>query len=174
MTAIPDAAVRPPTARCASPVRSGPTEWAVSVALAALLGASQRDGHCCSARSRDGGASSGGLFGTGDSRSTLVVQGCGSRRLVLAVLAGAAFGLAGALFQAVLRNPLASPDIIGISQGASVGAVWAMLGVGSRDCGCRDGAGRGLLVIAVLNLVAARGGVAGYRFVLGGVGWPIM
>ena len=38
-------------------------------------------------------------------------------RAVLAVLAGFAFGIAGVTFQTMLRNPLASPDIIGISVG---------------------------------------------------------
>ncbi|RLV49943.1 iron ABC transporter permease [Nocardioides mangrovicus] len=48
-------------------------------------------------------------------------------RAVGAVLAGAAFGLGGALFQTVLRNPLASPDIIGIGAGASAAAVAAIV-----------------------------------------------
>ncbi|MBO9627209.1 MAG: iron chelate uptake ABC transporter family permease subunit, partial [Microbacterium sp.] len=44
-------------------------------------------------------------------------------RAVLAVLTGLAFGMAGVTFQTLLRNPLASPDIIGISQGAGAAAV---------------------------------------------------
>ena len=48
-------------------------------------------------------------------------------RGVLAVLAGAAFGLGGVTFQTMLRNPLASPDVIGISSGASAAAVVALL-----------------------------------------------
>src|SRR5690606_31473127 len=44
-------------------------------------------------------------------------------RTVLAVLAGAAFGIAGIAFQTMLRNPLASPDIIGVTEGASAAAV---------------------------------------------------
>ena len=43
-------------------------------------------------------------------------------RAVLAVLTGACFGLGGVTFQTMLRNPLASPDIIGISSGASAAA----------------------------------------------------
>ena len=48
-------------------------------------------------------------------------------RAVLAVLAGARFGLGGVTFQTMLRNPLASPDIIGISSGASAAAVFAIV-----------------------------------------------
>ena len=44
-------------------------------------------------------------------------------RAVLAVLTGIAFGMAGVCFQTMLRNPLASPDIIGISNGAGAAAV---------------------------------------------------
>lgn len=44
-------------------------------------------------------------------------------RAVLSVLAGLSFGLGGVAFQLMLRNSLASPDIIGISSGASAAAV---------------------------------------------------
>ena len=44
---------------------------------------------------------------------------------------GAAFGLAGGLFQTMLRNPLASPDVIGISYGASAAAVTAIVVFGA-------------------------------------------
>jgi iron complex transport system permease protein len=43
-------------------------------------------------------------------------------RLAVAILAGAAFGVAGTLFQTVTRNPLGSPDVIGLSAGAAAGA----------------------------------------------------
>ena len=43
-------------------------------------------------------------------------------RAVLAVLVGIAFGVGGAIFQTTLRNPLASPDVIGVSLGASAAA----------------------------------------------------
>ncbi|KTR58230.1 ABC transporter permease, partial [Rothia kristinae] len=44
-------------------------------------------------------------------------------RAVLAILAGGSFGIAGVTFQTLLRNPLASPDIIGVSNGAGAAAV---------------------------------------------------
>lgn len=48
-------------------------------------------------------------------------------RVIIGLLAGICFGLAGNIFQKLLRNPLASPDMIGISTGASVAAVFAIL-----------------------------------------------
>ena len=45
---------------------------------------------------------------------------------MLGLLVGAAFGIAGALIQTVARNPLASPDVIGITQGAGAVTVGAM------------------------------------------------
>ena len=48
---------------------------------------------------------------------------CGSRVRCSGCCAGFAFGIAGVTFQTMLRNPLASPDIIGISSGASAAAV---------------------------------------------------
>ena len=43
------------------------------------------------------------------------------------MLAGVCFGIAGVTFQTLLRNPLASPDIIGISSGASAAAVFGIV-----------------------------------------------
>ncbi|WP_206051546.1 FecCD family ABC transporter permease [Nocardioides ferulae] len=92
-------------------------------------------------------------------------------RLQLGLLVGVAFGLAGALFQSVLRNPLASPDIIGISQGASAAAVAALLlaGMGGWPVTFSALAG-GLSVGLLLYAVAWRGGMTGHRFVLSGIG----
>jgi iron complex transport system permease protein len=92
-------------------------------------------------------------------------------RLLLAACVGAAFALAGALFQSVLRNPLASPDIIGISQGASVGAVVAILALGWSGYAVAGSAFAGALAVAALNLLIGWGnGFSGYRFVLCGIG----
>ncbi|NEE26695.1 iron ABC transporter permease, partial [Streptomyces sp. SID7982] len=48
-------------------------------------------------------------------------------RALAALLAGALFGLAGALYQRLIRNPLATPDIVGISAGAGAGATTVLL-----------------------------------------------
>lgn len=48
-------------------------------------------------------------------------------RVILAIFVGAALGVAGASFQAIFRNPLASPDILGVASGAGFGAALALL-----------------------------------------------
>ncbi|WP_037842220.1 iron chelate uptake ABC transporter family permease subunit, partial [Streptomyces sp. NRRL WC-3549] len=65
------------------------------------------------------------LLGGGDGGSQFVVLELRLPRALLAILVGVGFGLSGAVFQSVLRNPLAAPDIIGISAGASAVAVTA-------------------------------------------------
>lgn len=92
-------------------------------------------------------------------------------RAVLGVLAGLAFGCAGAIFQLLLRNPLASPDIIGISSGASLGAVLAIVYLGATGFALSVAATIASLLVAVLIMVLAHGsGNVGNRFILMGIG----
>jgi iron complex transport system permease protein len=115
------------------------------------------------------------LTGDADGYVTFVVVDLRLPRLLLGLLVGMALGLAGALFQSVLRNPLASPDIIGISQGASAGAVLAILGLGLSGPAVAVYALLGATVTgAVLYAVSWRGGLAGFRFVLSGIGVAYM
>lgn len=62
---------------------------------------------------------------------TQVVWGIRLPRVATALLAGAALGLAGTLLQGLLRNPLASPFTLGISQGAALGATCAIVFFGA-------------------------------------------
>lgn len=72
------------------------------------------------------------LAGGGDATDRLIVVGLRLPRATLALLVGGALGLSGAVFQALLRNPLADPYILGVSGGAALGAVGAVvLGLGS-------------------------------------------
>ncbi|MDT1060880.1 iron ABC transporter permease [Paracoccus sp. CPCC 101403] len=73
-------------------------------------------------------------------------------RLLLGLVAGAGFGLAGLVFQTLLRNPLASPDVIGVSQGAACGAVAALLLGAPVMIGAWAG---GLVAVAALGWLAA-------------------
>lgn len=63
------------------------------------------------------------LVGTGEQEHLLIVQTLRAPRLIVAVLVGASLAVSGAILQGVIRNPLAAPDVIGITGGASVGAV---------------------------------------------------
>lgn len=96
-------------------------------------------------------------------------------RLVLALLSGAAFGLSGIIFQTLLRNPLASPDIIGIAHGASAAAVFCIIVLGWGGLSVSLGAFAGAILTAVaIYLLAWRNGVTAYRVVLIGIGAAAM
>ncbi|MBP2268690.1 iron complex transport system permease protein [Pseudarthrobacter sp. PvP004] len=101
-------------------------------------------------------------------------------RAVVGTMIGIAFGLAGALFQTMLRNPLASPDIIGISYGASAAAVTAIVIFGASGAVVSWAAlGGALGVAAIIYAISrngsgagggSRGNAAGNRLILAGVG----
>lgn len=63
------------------------------------------------------------LLGQGDSQAQIVVWNIRLPRVGAALLVGAALAAAGATYQALFRNPLVSPDILGVSAGAGLGAV---------------------------------------------------
>lgn len=92
-------------------------------------------------------------------------------RAVVAVLAGVSFGLAGAAFQVMLRNPLASPDIVGITSGASAAAVLGIIGFGlSGGAVSAMAVALGLLTALLIYVLAYRDGVVGARLILIGIG----
>ncbi|MFF3619904.1 FecCD family ABC transporter permease [Streptomyces sp. NPDC002467] len=119
----------------------------------------------------------GAVLGTGSGAADLIVHQLRLPRALTALLVGAAFGLAGAVFQAVTRNPLASPDLIGIAAGAGAGAVCSILigGVTAAGAGTFGAVPFGALAGALLTslaiyLLAYRDGtITGYRFVLVGL-----
>ncbi|SDD84421.1 FecCD family ABC transporter permease [Auraticoccus monumenti] len=97
-------------------------------------------------------------------------------RASLAVLVGLSFGLAGVTFQTLLRNPLASPDIIGVTEGASAAAAVAIVSFGLsgvRVSVLAVAAGLGV-ALAIYLLAYRRGRVAGTRLVLIGIGAAYM
>lgn len=111
------------------------------------------------------------LTGHGTTASNFIVLGLRLPRVLTGLLVGACFGLSGTTFQNLLRNPLASPDIIGISYGASAGGVLAILLLGWTGLATSCAALVGALVSAgLIYWLAWRGGLSGYRFVLVGVG----
>jgi iron complex transport system permease protein len=116
-----------------------------------------------------------GVLGLGDKGDVFIIQKLRLPRIEAAVVVGAAFGLAGALFQSTLRNPLASPDILGISSGASLGAVTGLLALGMSGVALSGlaFAGAGLVALAIW-LLAWRKGLHSIRFVLVGVGFAYL
>jgi len=92
-------------------------------------------------------------------------------RACMAVLAGAAFASAGAAFQSMLRNPLASPDVLGINLGASAAAVFSVVLLGWTGMPVTLVAFAGAIAVAVtIHGFAGRGGAATGRMILVGVG----
>ncbi|SKC57921.1 FecCD family ABC transporter permease [Krasilnikoviella flava] len=118
------------------------------------------------------------LAGQGSGVEQLVV-GRRLQRAAAAVVVGAALGCSGALTQTVTRNPIASPDILGVTAGASVFAVLVAvrpdvvegaLGVPPQSVvGVATVLG-GLLTAALLLVLSQRGGFDGFRLVLVGIG----
>jgi iron complex transport system permease protein len=75
------------------------------------------------------------LFGGGDAGQRFVVMELRLPQTMIAVSVGAALGLAGALTQTLARNPLASPDILGITEGAAFAAVAVIVATGASGYG---------------------------------------
>lgn len=92
-------------------------------------------------------------------------------RALVAASAGASLSLSGAILQALLRNPLAEPYVLGISAGASTGAVCVMiLGFGYGVLGLSGGAFVGAVVAFLLvGFLATGAGGTGERIILCGV-----
>lgn len=111
------------------------------------------------------------LAGGGDPQTQLIVTELRLPRALTATLVGLAFGLAGAIMQAIARNPLASPDLLGMTQGASAGAVGAIVLTASWHGAISIGALAGGLAagLAVYALAHRRRELSGYRLVLVGL-----
>ena len=91
-----------------------------------------------------------GIFGqSSDRKINIIVRSNRLPRIITAILAGGGLGLAGCILQAVLRNPLASSSTLGVSQGATFGAAFAIvvLGMGTT-------AGFGIPLCAFLGSIA--------------------
>ncbi|WP_245663295.1 FecCD family ABC transporter permease [Nocardia inohanensis] len=123
------------------------------------------------------------LGGGGTRAQRFVIMDSRLPRALTAVVAGAALGLAGAVAQSILHNPLASPDMLGITSGASCGAVAVIVGAGGVATGTVASVGvplaaltGGLLTAVLIYLLAWRrsvsgdSGVMGFRLVLIGIG----
>lgn len=97
-------------------------------------------------------------------------------KMLVGILAGIAFGMSGNTFQTLLRNPLASPDIIGVTSGASAAAVFCILMLKwSGGIVSLVAVLAGLFVAALIYLLARdRHGYSGSRMILIGIGMQVM
>ena len=108
-------------------------------------------------------------------RSAYIVLELRLPRALGAITVGAAFGLSGAIVQRVVRNPLASPDIIGINAGAGAAAVFLVVVLAAGPLTVALGALAGAwATAATIYLLSRRRGVTGYRLVLVGIGVTAM
>ncbi|MBC2903239.1 iron chelate uptake ABC transporter family permease subunit [Streptomyces cupreus] len=111
------------------------------------------------------------LLGNGDPGQEFIVNELRLPRVLVALLVGASLGLGGALFQAVSGNPLGSPDILGLGQGATAGALtMIVLFSGSANQVTIGALVGGLVTGLAIYLLAWKQGVHGYRLVLVGIG----
>ena len=123
------------------------------------------------------------LLGGGDDGQRFIVMELRLPQTMVAVAVGAALGLAGALTQTLARNPLASPDILGVTEGAAFGAVAVIVLSGASGYGGGLVTGRlqelglplaaftgAILTAALLYLFSWRRGLDMQRLVLVGIG----
>lgn len=111
------------------------------------------------------------LLGKGDAGQEFIVNELRLPRVLVGLLVGASLGLGGALFQSISRNPLGSPDVLGLSQGATAGAlVVIVLFSGSANQVALGALAGGLVTGFAIYALAWKRGVHGYRLVLVGIG----
>ncbi len=119
------------------------------------------------------------LLGGGTPRERGIIFDLRLPRTLTGMLVGAALGLSGALFQSLARNPLASPDVLGITWGAGAATVAVIVLGGYRGqvSGVVSAVGvplagliGGLVTGLLLYALSWRRGIDGYRMVLIGIG----
>ncbi|MBD8467144.1 iron chelate uptake ABC transporter family permease subunit [Plantibacter sp. CFBP 8798] len=115
------------------------------------------------------------LTGRVDGLARTVVLDWRLPRVLAAIGFGAALGVSGAIFQTLTRNPLASPDIIGLANGSFTGMLVALLLLGGSWPALMAGSLIGGLAAAVaIFLLALRQGLSGFRFIVVGIGVSAM
>jgi iron complex transport system permease protein len=111
------------------------------------------------------------LVGQGDAGTDFIVYDLRLPRVLITLFVGAALGLSGAIFQGLTRNPLGSPDFVGLTVGASSGALIVILLLGGSGLTAGAGAILGCLATSItIYLLAFRRGVQPFRLVLMGIG----
>lgn len=147
----------------------------VGIALILAIGASAIAALALGKYTLDPGAVLNTLLGGGSALDRTVVMEWRLPRTLAAVILGGFLAISGALFQTVTRNPLASPDILGLSNGAFTGmlltvvlfsASWPLMTTGAVI--------GGFVTAAVIWGLSHRGGVQGFRLIVIGIGVAAM
>ena len=134
---------------------------AAAVAMSVVLSA----GHLSA------GESLSALFGSGTRGAVLLVREYRMPRIVAGILAGAALGAAGCLTQALARNRLATPDVLGINEGATLAVLLSVTGSSTGMIGAWWFGPIGAVLAAGMVLLAAGDlGTRGYRVLITGIG----
>ncbi|MCS3431801.1 iron ABC transporter permease [Klebsiella sp. BIGb0407] len=113
------------------------------------------------------------LFEPDTSAQSFILHELRLPRVILALLAGGGLGIAGLIMQTLVRNPLASPDTLGVTTGASVGAlVWLSFfslkyGSSPMPYAAMTGAA---VAVGLIFLLSWRSGATPLRLILTGVG----
>ncbi|MFC8835620.1 FecCD family ABC transporter permease [Streptomyces griseoincarnatus] len=111
------------------------------------------------------------LVGQGDEGQEFIVTELRLPRVLVGLLVGASLGIGGTLFQTISRNPLGSPDILGLGQGATAGALTVIvLFSGTANQVALGALAGGLITGTAIYVLAWKRGVHGYRLVLVGIG----
>ncbi|MFF0739957.1 FecCD family ABC transporter permease [Streptomyces sp. NPDC004111] len=112
-----------------------------------------------------------GLIGTGDSATVMLVQEFRLPRIAVGVMVGAALGIAGCLTQTLAGNRLATPDIIGVNDGATAAVVASVVGSSTGMIGDWWLGPLGAALAAMVVVLCAGGaGRGGYRILVVGIG----
>ncbi|SER15100.1 iron complex transport system permease protein [Lentzea xinjiangensis] len=114
------------------------------------------------------------LVGQGERVDEFVIMDLRMPRALVGLIAGLALGISGALTQSIARNPLASPDVLGITSGASATAVFVVTASGGAAIGGSLGLPAaallgGLLTGFLVYFLAWKKGIDGFRLILIGV-----
>lgn len=111
-----------------------------------------------------------GVLGKGDDKALFVVRDLRLPRVLVALLVGSALAMSGGIFQGLVRNPLVSPDIIGINTGATLVAV-VMIAYGMSQALLPAAAFTGAILTAgVIYGLSWRNGIVPSRLILVGIG----
>jgi iron complex transport system permease protein len=111
------------------------------------------------------------LFGHGTTDQVRTVRDFELPRILIAWLAGGSLAIAGAVIQGVIRNPLAAPDVIGVTKGAGLGVVLVLLAHPQAAVSYLPVAAfvGGVAAMVIVYLVAYRGGTTAVRLALVGI-----